>query len=83
MIDDDRSEVAPRDLETLLVMSLEKVGDVLEKQDVEDIRQYIDQGEYGVGWELLWHLVTDKKLTAPVELVESGKIMKFDVTTKG
>ena len=80
MNDHDGAKAFYRKLEALLATALEKTSGVLDEQDVEDVRQYIAHGEYGVGWELLWHLVNDKKLEAPAELVESGEMMNFDVS---
>ena len=69
-------------LEKLLTASLEGVKEYLSEQDHADIKDYIDHGEYGVGWDLLWHLVHMQQLPVPPELIECGQRMGFDTSTQ-
>lgn len=67
-------------LEKLLAASLEGVRESLADQNYMDIKEYIDHREYGVGWELLWHLVHEQRLSVSSELVECGHKMGFDTS---
>lgn len=75
-----RSKQYFESLEKLLSASLEEVREGLSKQDYMDIKEYIDHGEYGVGWELLWHLVHKQRLQVSSGLVECGHKMGFDTS---
>lgn len=68
-------------LEKLLTASLEEVRENLSLQDYTDIKEYIDHDEYGIGWELLWHLVHKQQLPVSSGLVECGHKMGFDTST--
>lgn len=68
-----------KQLQILLIEALEKVQDQLTEQDVTDVREYVENGEYGVGWELLWYLIDRKGLEVSAELIASGKMMDFDI----
>ena len=80
MIDSSANKAPHVELETLLTTALSKASGALQKQNVDDVRQYISHGEYGVGWELLWHLVKEERLDVSVELIETGRRMGFDVS---
>lgn len=77
----EHSEEYYQALAKLLTTSLEEVKGVLSEQDYNDVRDYIDHGEYGVGWDLLWELLNLRQLSPPVGLIECGRKMGFDVST--
>lgn len=78
MNDQDKAELY-RSLEGLMTSALNKARGSLSEQDAEDVQEYIDHGEYGVAWELLWHIVNEKKLEASEELISCGKKMNLYV----
>ena len=66
-------------LKKLMLEALSSIKPFISNQDFSDVCLYIDNGEFGVGWELLWHIVLDDDLEMPPSLVDAGIIMKFDV----
>jgi hypothetical protein len=64
-------------LTALLAASLEAMADAIPLADRDDVQDYIDHGEYGVAWELLWHFAGDTPLPT---LIEAGELMGFDTT---
>lgn len=68
-------------LEQLLNASLEHTRPYISSQNYEDVKDYIEHGEYGVGWELLWYLVNDKGFPIPAELIKCGDMMGFDTSS--
>jgi hypothetical protein len=69
-----------QELERLLNKSLNDLKAHISEQDYRDVQEYIEHGEYGIGWELLWHLVVDKKLEASNNIIACGQKMGFDVS---
>lgn len=55
--------------------ALEELRSELGHQDYLDVKEYIDYGEYGVAWELLWHIVKHEGLVIPSGLLLSGRMM--------
>jgi len=68
-----------QELEQLLVNTLNEVKIHISEQDYCDVQDYIEHGEYGVGWELLWHLTQEKNLVVSGDLVICGEKMGFDI----
>jgi len=67
------------ELATLINKALSKVENRLDLQDILDVREYVEHGEYGVGWELLWHLIKKHKLEVPKEVIVSGQKMSLNM----
>jgi hypothetical protein len=74
------SEAHLSQLEHLLRLSLDQVSNLLTEQEIIDIQEYIQHGEYGVGWELLWFIIKERELPEPSELKQCGVEMGFDVS---
>lgn len=76
MLDQSTAE----NLKTLIANSLTMMADRVPPDDANDVQDYVDHGEYGIAWELLWHFVGD---APPPPLVAAGRLMGFDVATSG
>lgn len=63
---------------TQMASALEALSLELDPGDARDVRDYLDHGEPGVAWELLWHIVREDKLTPPPDLIAAGRSMGFD-----
>jgi len=64
----------------LMMKSLTKLKSYISKIDYDDVVDFINNDEYGVGWELIWHIVNESRIPIPEELVLCGRKMGFNVS---
>ena len=69
-----------QNLELLMIDSLKHMKQNMIDVDISDVQEYIDHGEYGVAWDLMWHIAINNKINIPDALISSGKIMGLDVS---
>lgn len=72
-----RHESSLEEFEPDLRNALESVAKQLPAQDLRDVEEYLDYGEYGVAYELLIFLLDKQQLAWPVTLKEAGMQMGF------
>lgn len=62
-------------LRDLISLSLEELKPKLSEQEIIDIQDYINVGEYGVAYDLLSYVIQDKSLNFPENLKIAAKMM--------
>jgi len=65
-------------LEILMVSALDQAKPYISGTVCDDVKSFVDHGEYGVGWELLWFAIQSEKVTPSADLIECGKRMGFE-----
>ena len=66
-----------QELESLLDQALKSVKGRFQAEDIRDVQELIEHGEYGAAWYLLSHLIEDEEGPVPEALVSSGKKMEL------
>ncbi|NSX06956.1 MafI family immunity protein [Cupriavidus gilardii] len=67
-----RHESSLEEFEPDLRNALESVAKQLPAQDLRDVEEYLDYGEYGVAYELLIFLLDKQQLAWPVTLIRKA-----------
>jgi hypothetical protein len=67
-------------LEELMSEAILELRPLMSDQGAADAQMYIEHDEFGVAWELLWFIVNNNNIIPPNSLLESGKMMGFDIS---